>query len=115
MIRLWLDDVRDPAAHGRVGWLWVQTAEQAIRLLKTGRVIEADLDHDLSIEATLGCPKPDEQTGYTVVCWMEENDSWPENGVHVHSMNPAGRARMMQVIDRHYRQDRAARSPEAGR
>lgn len=80
----------------------MKTAEEAIALLATGEVTEASLDHDLSIEATLGTPAPDEQTGYTVVCWLEKHGWWPRDGVRVHSMNPVGAARMRQVIERHY-------------
>jgi hypothetical protein len=101
-VKLWLDDIRHPAAHGCAGWTWVKTAREAIELLATGSVIEASLDHDLSVQATMGNPAPNEETGYTVVRWMEEHDVWPPGGVRVHSMNPVGRRRMMDVISRHY-------------
>lgn len=101
MMRLWLDDIRDPAAHGCIGWHWAKTADEAIAALQTGTVIQASLDHDLDIESTLGRPSK-EKTGYTVVCWMEENGVWPERGVRVHSANPAGKARMEMVIRNHY-------------
>lgn len=102
-MRLWLDDVREPWKHGFIISEWAKTYEEAIDLLKTGEVTLASLDHDLSVEASCGNPVPDEKTGYDVVCWMEENDVWPRDGVVVHSMNPVGRARMQQVIDNHYR------------
>lgn len=101
-MKLWLDDVREPWKHGCIGWEWAKTADEAIALLATGQVTEADLDHDLSDAATIGMPAPGEKTGYTVVCWMEENGVWPRDGVRVHSMNPVGAARMRQVIERHY-------------
>jgi hypothetical protein len=41
-------------------------------------------------------------TGYDVVCWMEQRGWWPPNRPTVHSINPAGRARMEQVISKHY-------------
>lgn len=97
-MKLWLDDVRPPYRHGRIGWRWVKTYEGAIELLQTCQVEEASLDHDLSEAATMGCAPPEEKTGYHVVCWMEENNVWPPNGVHVHSLNPVGAARMMAVI-----------------
>jgi hypothetical protein len=71
----------------------------------------ASLDHDLSIAATMGQPCR-ELTGYDVVLYMEEHDIWPPRGVAVHSMNPAGAARMRQVIHRHY--GRTFVSPRAG-
>ena len=102
-MKLWLDDIRDPAANGCVGFSWVKTAADAIAALATGEVTFASLDHDLSVEATLGNWR-NEITGYDVVCWMEENGVWPRDGVRVHSMNPVGRRRMQVVIDRHYRE-----------
>ena len=100
-MKLWLDDIRPPWKYGCVGWIWVETAAEAIALLETGQVTEASLDHDLSIKATLG-NWGGETTGYDVVLFMKEHDIWPKDGVRVHSLNPAGRARMQQVIDRHY-------------
>ena len=44
------------------------------------------------------------KSGYDVVCWLEQHpEFWPLKGVRVHSANPAGAARMRQVINRHYR------------
>ena len=105
-MKLWLDDIRDPVLFGKTGWTWAKTADEAITLLKTGEVIKASLDHDLGVRSTLGLNDygvaPYEQTGYDVVCWMEENNVWPIEGVTVHSSNPVGRKRMEQVINKHY-------------
>ena len=100
-MNLWLDDVRNPAEFGYIGWTWVKTAEEAIKLFQTGGVTRASLDHDLSIAATLGYPDK-EDTGYTVVCWLEEHNMWPPGGVSVHSMNPVGAERMRRVINKAY-------------
>jgi len=100
-MKLWLDDIRDPLEYGAIGFIWVKTVEDAITMLKTGEVSFASLDHDLSILATLGNFEK-EQTGYELVCWMEENNVWPVDGVRVHSMNPIGRQRMEKVIRRAY-------------
>jgi hypothetical protein len=98
-MKLWLDDIRDPAHFGCVGWTWAKTADEAIAYLKTGEVTEASLDHDLSVEASIGSADwRTEVTGYDVVCWMEEHNVWPRNGTRVHSMNPAGKARMEYAI-----------------
>jgi hypothetical protein len=96
-VRLWLDDVRDPARHGCIGWTWATTADEAIALLAAGDVVEASLDHDLSIAATIGQPCR-EKTGYDVVLWMEENGVYPPEGVYVHSMNPSGKQRMLAAL-----------------
>ena len=97
-IKLWLDDIRDPLDYDAVGWCWVKTAEEAIDALKTGEVILASLYHDLGNVI----PGKKEVSGYDVVCWMEENNCWPRDGVRVHSMNPVGCERMLAVIENHY-------------
>ena len=103
---LWLDDIREPWRHGFIGCEWVKTAQEAIDLLKTGRVTFASLDHDLAEEhypwncADISACKG---TGYDVVCWLEEHpEFWPVEGVRVHSVNPAGVQRMWVPIERHY-------------
>lgn len=104
-MNLWLDDVREPWKHGALGWEWAKTADEAIALLATGKVVKASLDHDLAFEHypwNDKGPPYKEKNGYDVVCWMEENNVWPPEGVTVHSMNPVGRDRMMKVIARHY-------------
>jgi hypothetical protein len=44
-MRVWLDDVRDAPD----GWVHVQTPEEAIELLRSGKVKEISLDHDLGL------------------------------------------------------------------
>lgn len=103
-MKLWLDDVRDPAYWGYVGWHWVRTANEAMAWLAANNplISEASLDHDLGWESALGL-NTKEQTGYDVVLFLEQNPHfWPPDGVKVHSANPAGAARMQTVIDRHY-------------
>lgn len=100
---LWLDDVRSPWKHGYVGAIWAKTAAEAIEHLKSGTITFASLDHDLSEAATMGMAPPDEPTGYTVACWMEQNCVYPAGGVVVHSMNPAGSKRMLAALESAYR------------
>jgi len=90
---LWVDDKRPPEAYGFEGFTWARTSEEAIALLRTGEARLASLDHDLGLESG---------TGYDIVCWMEEHNTWPPDGVRVHSMNPVGRKRMETVIERQY-------------
>lgn len=106
-IKLYLDDIRKCP----VGWTLARTYDEAIKILKTGKVEEASLDHDLgeqhyiaAVEEALGQQdvKYEGKTGYDVVLWMEENNVWPPRGVHVHSYNPVGAARMRTVIGKHY-------------
>lgn len=95
-MKVWLDDIRDPQVWHHIGWVWAKTADEAIELLSTGKVTHISLDHDLDIQATIG-NTPTEKTGYDVICWMEEHNVWPSI-VKCHSSNPAGRARIEQVI-----------------
>lgn len=108
-MKMWLDDIRPPWEHGRIGWTWVKTAAEAIECLRSGQITEASLDHDLKIEHYPWSGTPMEKmtdTGYDVVEWMEKNKVWPEEGVHVHSLNPAGAERMMRVILRNHHGNR---------
>lgn len=93
-IRLWLDDIRDPVKFGRIGWHWAKTYDEAVKAFEEFDVIEASLDHDLTYHQTYGWDDG-EKTGYSFVCWMEENEIFPVEGVWVHSANPAGAGNMM--------------------
>ena len=97
-MKLWLDDVREPWRYGKLGWTWVKTAAEAIELLKTGKVEEASLDHDLAPEHYPWSGVPLDQvlgTGYDVALFLEANpEFYPPGGCKVHSMNPVGKARM---------------------
>jgi hypothetical protein len=112
-MRVWLDDSRPPPP----GYDFVaRTAAAAIKMLASGLVKEISLDHDLSlcgehciedssgkVRCVLGrpmldfCPCPCHDTGYTVVCWMEENKVWPAT-VRIHTSNPVGRSKMEAAI-----------------
>ena len=89
--RLWLDDLRLPPD----GWLWAKTAWEAIDILKSRVIVEVSLDHDLGDDQVLG-------TGLDVLRWIEEQVATREYAppiLHVHSMNPVGRARMQAAIE----------------
>ncbi|GBF17613.1 hypothetical protein Br6_05020 [Rhodococcus sp. Br-6] len=89
-IRLWVDDLR-PAPDR---WLHVTTSAQAISVLRTGRVVELSLDHDLG----------GDETAVPVVDWMAEHGVWPAI-VRVHTDNPAGRNRLKGTIIRYHPTD----------
>lgn len=109
-MKLWLDDIRDPVEHtGETDWVWVKTSAEAIKLLETGKVKKASLDHDLEPEhypwilRERGIRLEDcKNTGYDVVLWMSRHRVWPINGVRVHSQHIAGKARMDKIISKHY-------------
>jgi len=108
-MKLWLDDIRDPVDFGRPDWYWAKTAEEAVSIFRTGVVTVASLDHDLSegqmtLGGYLGKIYEDGQlSGYDVVLFLKQHPQfWPSGGVRVHSANPAGKARMEQVIIKFY-------------
>lgn len=59
-MKVYLDDERAPPD----GWLRVLWPSEAIELLKTGKVTDLSLDHDLGDD--------ERGTGYDVVLWIEE-------------------------------------------
>lgn len=97
-VRVWLDDdLIDRAAPP--GWLHVQTAPEAIELLRSGDVDELSLDHDLGADDRHG-------TGYDVVLFLAEqsehgSDLWPRESIAIHSANFSASPRMEGVIERY--------------
>lgn len=51
-----------------------------------------------------------EKTGYDVTLWMAENNTWPRDGILVHSWNPVGAERMQGVVDRYGPYDTVCRA-----
>lgn len=78
-IRLWLDDLREMPPEYTI---WVKTAQEAIDILKTGKVVSASLDHDLG---------EGNGTGYDVAKFIErEAANLPPIKLQIHSCNPVG-------------------------
>lgn len=93
-MRIWLDDFREAPP----GWVRAFTPEEVIGLLRTGRVTELSLDHDLGLRTATG-----ERTGYDVLLWLEGevgSGRWtaPLPGITIHTGNPVGRVRMARVL-----------------
>jgi len=86
-MKIYLDDLR-PIPEGYIG---CRTADEAITLLNTGKVIEISFDHDLGTDST----------GYDVACFLEKQvilgtiklPEW-----HIHSANPVGRKRIEMAM-----------------
>lgn len=84
-MKVYLDDERDTPE----GWVRVYWPADAIDLLKTGKVQEISLDHDLGDD--------DRGTGYDVVLWIEEqviDNEFNPPIVHVHTANVSARQKM---------------------
>ncbi|MCP4159251.1 MAG: hypothetical protein GY760_04190 [Deltaproteobacteria bacterium] len=88
-MKVYLDDERDEPE----GWIRVYWPEEAIELLKTGKVEEISLDHDLGDDK--------HGTGYDVVLWIEEavvTKGFIPPKMKVHSANSSARLKMEQGI-----------------
>jgi hypothetical protein len=78
---------------------WVQTAEQAIEHIKTGKYVTLFLDHDLGGEAYVDSMRED--CGMEVVRWMEANRP-PVSEVVIHSHNPVAASQMVIALKKIY-------------
>ena len=88
-MKVYLDDERETPA----GWHRVYWPEEAIELLKTGKVEKISLDHDLGDD--------EHGTGYDVVLWIEEavfTSDFKSPIIKVHSANPSAREKMESGI-----------------
>ena len=102
-MKVWLDDER-PAPPGWKHCLW---PDEVIKLLKTGRVTEISLDHDLGNDAR--------GTGMDVLNWLENavaDPTHPSVGrttsleppkINIHTANPSRHIPMKQVAERIHR------------
>lgn len=96
VIKLWLDDVRNPFASPYYldeEWRWAKTVGEAMVLCMQNDVLEMSLDHDLGLDAG---------TGYTFVQWMVKTATWPQAKPAVHSANPQGKKAMEALIEFHW-------------
>ncbi|SEK30572.1 hypothetical protein SAMN05216359_101364 [Roseateles sp. YR242] len=85
VMKVFLDDERSTPQ----GWLRAYWPDEVIALLKTGRVSDLSLDHDLGDDAR--------GTGYDVVLWIEEAvalNAFEPPRIKVHSANSSARAKM---------------------
>ncbi len=110
-MKVWLDDLRDPMIfgenfdvpnravkvlmkHGRTGWDWVKTVEDAQLLLENGNVDVLSCDNDLGAGLT---------EGYKLLDWLEEKAFTESNFqipkyIYVHSDDVAKLNAMQQAI-----------------
>jgi len=101
MIKLWLDDERDPndpfiqeEFGAQDGMIWVKTAWAAISRLKDNNISFISLDHDLGFGGA-GC-------GEDVSNWIEEqayHGKLNQLEWAVHSMNTIAAKRMIAALN----------------
>jgi hypothetical protein len=84
---------------------WAKTSDEAIELLKTGKVEEISLDHDLGHSHHDGFEE--EKTGYTVAKFIEKGaieGTLPHiNWCYVHSQNPVGKENIKMALRNAYK------------
>jgi len=97
-MKLWMDDVR-PMPDGFD--VHAKTALETIEHLKSGKIVEVSLDHDLGDDV-------DDYTGYFVAMWIESQaylGSLQRLKWSIHSANPVGKQYMEMALrnaDRHW-------------
>lgn len=109
-MNLWFDDIRDPPFFCRIAghvldrgdWIIARNFDEAIKLLETGQVEYASLDHDIGLMLPDKCFAVPDKTGSDLVNWMEQTGYWPKHKPEVHSANPVGTKYMRSAIDAHY-------------
>jgi hypothetical protein len=94
-MRVYLDDERPlPADYDT----YVSTADECIALLKTGKVTELSLDHDLGLYGQDKTGK----TGYDVAKWIEQAIYTGElkdlPRIRLHTQNPVGKQNMRAAL-----------------
>jgi len=85
-VKVYLDDERTPPS----GWKLVSTPKEAIELLKSGKVTDISLDHDLGDDKNIG-------TGNDVLLWIEKQvitKGFDAPNINVHSANISAKKKM---------------------
>lgn len=101
-IRLWLDDIRPMPSDFDIH---AKSANEAIKVLKTGNVVHISFDHDLGdivdTEGDIVLWNEHKKTGYYVASWIEEQAALgniPPLTWAVHSANPIGSENIRQAM-----------------
>lgn len=100
-MKVYLDDERKPPA----GWKLVGLPNEAIELLKTGKVTHISLDHDLGEISSTAYSNP--VTGYDVLIWIEREvyiNKFVPPRIIVHTANPAAAIKMKAAVKNIYKQ-----------
>lgn len=93
-MKVFLDDLRATPA----GWVRCYWPSEVIELLKTGKVKEVSLDHDLGDDR--------KGTGYDVIKWIEKqvaNTDFVPPSIRIHTANPVAMDKMLAGAEAIYR------------
>lgn len=106
-MKLYLNGTR-PAPPG---WTAVRSLEAAQEHLARGGVEALSLDYDLGPCEDCARNDPDalrvrrcqhSQTGYDLLCWMVDNNRWPDTKPLIHAGNPSGAGKIRSVLEREW-------------
>ena len=95
-MRVYLDDMRTTPD----GWTRAYWPNEVIELLKSGKVKEISLDHDLG--DAQGRVMGNERTGYDVLLWIEEKvftEGFNPPKIKIHTANISARKKMKSAVD----------------
>lgn len=97
-MNVYMDDLRlgpyNDAVFGGFEWqdyVIVRSIANTKELLSSGLVFDLSLDHDMGSELT----------GYDLVKWMADTNTWPKGKMFIHTANPVGRNNMVATIKQH--------------
>ena len=77
----------------------VETVGEAISLLESDPFDVLFMDHDLGGEFYVDS-SGNEETGYTLACWLSDNMECAPKKIYVHSLNPVGVKNIQSVLPR---------------
>lgn len=96
-MKVWIDDIRNPADYGQEDAIWFKTSQEAMAFLNDPaklyrRVTEWSFDNDLGMES--------DQDGYDVFLYLEEllafgKPCFGSPTIFVHTSNPAAGDKFM--------------------
>jgi len=89
-MKVYLDDERTQP----VGWILTTTPKATINLLKTNKVTDLSLDHDLGDDKKIG-------TGYDVLLWIEKQvylKKFKSPKIKIHTANNSARIKMELAV-----------------
>jgi len=107
--KIWVDDLRDPAAFGRPDHHWCKTITEAVRILSGWQVEEVSLDHDISHAILPGDPGENGNNIYQPVTCPEDYSAvayfiaempaaYRPRLVEVHTSNETGSGRIHNIL-----------------
>lgn len=88
-MKIWLDDERKAPN----GWISARLPQEVITIMKTGKVTEISLDHDLGDD--------EKGTGYDVLLWLEKQvavKNFKPPKISIHTANVSARRKMELAV-----------------